>query len=345
MTRAMEREERALQFVYEHRIDAKNYTQYEAQLRPMFEDEAAYRRFVDDYFTEMDSIRWEQFFAAGQHVDAFHHPRFSQQTPHVHNFYELKYQLQGSGTVVVGEDAVWLRESDFCLIAPHMPHLSEIFDMNSDMINIVIVPEFLPLIFPRLSREPELLERIHMSAAPGHVPLPFTHIPTHNDPEIRARVEEIYRVCREEEAPSPMERLCAEAALEQIFLRLLRNGMNGESSTLASAPNQSRQAKRMMDYLQSHLSDASFSGFAEYFHYSESYASRFFKSCTGQTFSAVLRALRLKRAAELLIASELSVDEIMRQVGYSGRTNFYNSFRRCYGSTPSDFRRARSEMS
>lgn len=343
MPRAMNREERILQFVYEHHIDRRNYVQFEALLRPMFDGEAAYHGFVDSYFRDMDGMYWRDFFAPGQRIDAFPHPRFSRQTPHVHDFYELKYQLSGSGTVVVGEDAVWLRESEFCLIAPYVPHLSEIFDMDSYMVNIVLVPEFLPLLLPRLYREPELLARVHLDASPERAPLPFAHICTGGDLEIRAAVEEIYRVCREREQPTQAERLCAEAALEQIFLRLLRDDANGEGSALASAPGQSRQVKRMMDYLQANLRDVSFEDFAGHFHYSQSYASRFFKRCTGQTFTEVLRALRLKRAAELLTEGELSVDEIMRQVGYSGRTNFYNSFRHCYGSTPSDFRRAHAK--
>lgn len=341
MSREMDREERILQFIYEHRIDGENYGQYEALLRPLFEGEAEYRSFVDSHLRGMDSILWEQFFTPGQHVDAFHHPRFSQQTPHVHDFYELKYQLSGSGTVVVGEDAVWLRESDLCLIPPYMPHLSEIFDIHSDMVNIVLVPEFIPLVLPRLAREPELLAAVHLDASPGRAPLPFAHIPTGGDSEIRALVEDIYRVCRERERPTAMERLEAEAALERILLRLLRSQPQREPESRPDEVRQTRQVKRMMDYLRENLRDVSFAAFAEHFHYSESYASRFFKSSTGQTFTCVLRTLRLKRAAELLAGSELSVDEVMRQVGYSGRTNFYSSFRRFYGATPSDFRRER----
>lgn len=343
MSREMNREERALQFVYEHGIDAGNLDRYEARLRSLFDDEDAYRSFVHANLGAMDSMYWAQFFAPDQHVDAFFHPRFARQTPHLHDFYELKYQLSGNGTVVVDDDAVWLRESDCCLIAPFMPHLSEIFDMHSEMINIVMLPEFLPLIFPHLSREPALMARAHLAASPERAPLPFIHIRTGGDPEIRALVEEIYRSCRERASPSPVDRLCAEAALERIFLRLLRGNRCAEGAASVGVPGQSRQVKQMMDYLQAHLRDANIESFARHLHYSPSYASRFFKRCTGQTFSDALRALRLKRAAQLLNEGELSVDEVMELVGYSGRTNFYASFRRCYGSTPSAFRREHAQ--
>lgn len=63
-----------------------------------------------------------------------------------------------------------------------------------------------------------------------------------------------------------------------------------------------------------------------------------FTSLFGQPPMAVLRDLRMRHAAELLKATELTMDEIARSVGYDSRSSFIRVFRAAYHSDPSDFR-------
>jgi AraC family transcriptional activator of mtrCDE len=53
----------------------------------------------------------------------------------------------------------------------------------------------------------------------------------------------------------------------------------------------------------------------------------------------VLRDLRMQRAANLLKADILSVEQISRTVGYSSRASFFRAFRDAHGQDPSDFRK------
>ena len=48
--------------------------------------------------------------------------------------------------------------------------------------------------------------------------------------------------------------------------------------------------------------------------------------------------IRLQRAAEMLSASPLSIDEIADQVGFSSRSQFARAFKRHMGSPPHTFR-------
>ena len=50
------------------------------------------------------------------------------------------------------------------------------------------------------------------------------------------------------------------------------------------------------------------------------------------------RGAVIKKAAELLRHSDLTVTEIALQLGYSNRTLFYNAFERAYGETPRQYR-------
>ena len=72
--------------------------------------------------------------------------------------------------------------------------------------------------------------------------------------------------------------------------------------------------------------------------YNTSYFSRVFKQRYGITFTEFLRKKRIDRAKELLCNSELSVERIIQNVGYSDRSAFYSAFQLDTGYTPSEYR-------
>jgi AraC-like DNA-binding protein len=66
------------------------------------------------------------------------------------------------------------------------------------------------------------------------------------------------------------------------------------------------------------------------------------KELTGMTAVAYIRDLRLKKAALLLEKGDLSVTEVMYSVGFSNPSYFTRCFQEAYGTTPSDYKSARS---
>lgn len=56
------------------------------------------------------------------------------------------------------------------------------------------------------------------------------------------------------------------------------------------------------------------------------------------TFRQYLTAVRMDRAAEMLVSSEMTVREVAHSVGYRQPAQFAKAFRRRHGSTPSDYR-------
>jgi AraC family transcriptional activator of mtrCDE len=63
-----------------------------------------------------------------------------------------------------------------------------------------------------------------------------------------------------------------------------------------------------------------------------------FTEVTGQTPMRILRGLRMRQAAQQLRNTNLSVEEIVRSVGYESRSSFVRAFRQAYGRDPSDYR-------
>ena len=77
---------------------------------------------------------------------------------------------------------------------------------------------------------------------------------------------------------------------------------------------------------------------AAYFQLNPNYLSRLFRQRSGDTFSGILRSMRMEHAAFLLRRTDLLVDEITLQCGYQSTPFFTSAFHRHFGLPPGQYR-------
>jgi len=65
---------------------------------------------------------------------------------------------------------------------------------------------------------------------------------------------------------------------------------------------------------------------------------RKFKEVSNASPSDLIKNIRMEKAAGLLQTSELSIQDVIMEVGIASRSYFYKEFSRKYGMTPKDFR-------
>lgn len=75
------------------------------------------------------------------------------------------------------------------------------------------------------------------------------------------------------------------------------------------------------------------------FSISETSMKNYFRGVFGQNISAYLREVRMRKAAELLTGSRLSVSEVAEQVGYINQSKFASVFKKQFGMSPLEYRR------
>ena len=73
--------------------------------------------------------------------------------------------------------------------------------------------------------------------------------------------------------------------------------------------------------------------------YNPAYFSRLFKNLTGKTFTRYISACRVEYAARLLRESDLSVEKIMNETGFSNRTKFFRDFSELVGMSPLKYKK------
>ncbi|MCZ8510959.1 helix-turn-helix domain-containing protein [Paenibacillus filicis] len=94
-----------------------------------------------------------------------------------------------------------------------------------------------------------------------------------------------------------------------------------------------------VSYIQSHYANCDFSiqNMADHFGMTLTNLSQYFKNQTGQTIIDYTTNLRMNKAKELLMSSDLTLNELSVQVGYLNSSSFIRRFKQITGLTPGQY--------
>lgn len=99
-------------------------------------------------------------------------------------------------------------------------------------------------------------------------------------------------------------------------------------------------------YIDANYGDSSLSltGIADMFTISETYLSNLFRQILGINFSVYVEKIRMEKAKELLVMTDMTVSDISSCVGYCSSNSFCRAFRRVTGISASQYRKERGEQ-
>jgi len=250
-------------------------------------------------------------------------------TEHYHDFFELSYVSEGTGTHHTGEQFIEVQAGDLFLIPIGMSH---VFRPSSSKKHPLIVyncivqlDQLAPLltIFPggeSLSRLLSLKDIFHAKDQAGEAHGLFTSLYLE------------YSTKRPEQ----------EAALYALLIQLLV--LYARKLDGVHEDNEIQRATYRMDeiisLLKNNLSESySLSELALMYGVSERQFQRLFSKHTGMTLSSFVQACRIAAACELLRTSNHKIASIAEAVGYAHIPSFYEVFKKHMGVSPRDYRR------
>ncbi|MDQ0061631.1 response regulator [Paenibacillus harenae] len=107
-------------------------------------------------------------------------------------------------------------------------------------------------------------------------------------------------------------------------------------------PTEQNTMQKVLAYLQTHYADdLNMAVVSNHFSLNYSYFSHAFQEYSGESFSNYVRRLRLDKAKELLVHSDMKVYEISDQVGFENVKHFMKIFKETEGITALEFRSQR----
>ena len=331
---ALTERERAAHYAYANHLESRDALLTHADtIRGYFSAEDSYRKFVEGFQEEYSYMLASMNFPKGQRMGLFIHPRFSNNPMHSHDYCEVKYVLNGRARLIAGGRSFALEAGNLYIIAPNCPHQTFVFDRDTLIVNAEFDAGAAEKLFPRLFRTPNVIGSFLSPHASGERQVMcFAQVP---EPAVSERmVNALY--AEKDSARSPFALALCESYIEQVFLLLLDTQPDIYKMNVSQSKMQ--DISELLAYISKNLADIRFADLAQEFHYNESYLSGYIKKYTGHSFQSIVRAYRLDEAARLLSATDAPVDQIMRQVGYSGKTHFYQVFQERFGKTPAEYR-------
>lgn len=262
--------------------------------------------------------------------------------PHRHEFFQLRLDLEGEADHHIGSRRRTLTAGTVTFVAPYRIHrggrgaCSQFFVVNfhhrflrpglavdpacPDVWPVATAPELLPFLFQdfvdfRLDGEDlrvaaEACAAMLQHARSGRL---FAH------ELIRAHLFVLIgTVCQRYE--------------RQLSMLQAANG---------PAPTRAGALTRVMRYITDHLTeDIALADVAAAAEVSPSYVTQLLKKETGKTFVDFVTALRLQKAQELLVTTDMRIGEVALAVGYADDAYFARRFRQFLRVSPGEYRRS-----
>ncbi|MFR3470009.1 MAG: AraC family transcriptional regulator [Oscillospiraceae bacterium] len=246
--------------------------------------------------------------------------------------FELIYLYSGQCTHICKGQQYELRQGDFCLLEYGASH--RIFN-NSDysiLIELLIFPKILNKICATLLSENSVLSNFFHNALYGHSNYPLILFHTGTDSAVKNFVT---AMLSESQQRTGFYYIFLESFLNALFVILLRQfrPYQAQPVALEHAP-----IPEIMDYITKNYLEITLADLAASFDYSVPHMSKLIREACGVSYSAIVRQLKMRRAAWLLQHTSLSMTQIASEIRCVDTSHFGKNFRKEFQMTPKEYR-------
>ena len=134
--------------------------------------------------------------------------------------------------------------------------------------------------------------------------------------------------------------LYIKGAFTRVFQLLGSSDLYSVDKIHSEASQKEYLATKIIHILESNHGHCTREQLTSQLHYTGEYLNRIFKKYTGKTISEYRQLICLKEGRRLLLDTDMSISEIITEVGFSNRSYFYRIFDEHYGLTPLEYRQA-----
>ena len=281
-------------------------------------------------------VEEEALFPVGKDVYCIKHLPYMNDDEHTHTYFEITYIYSGKCTMLFGGEDIEMSEGDLCIVPPGSPHAQPI-KSGCFAIGLMVRRSTFDALFGDLLIKDDVESQFFRDSLYDANRINFLRLRTDAQNEqlrwyLQTLVGECYR-------SDPHANTCAISLVKLFLADAFR--MYGSTATVYQEAAHGRKVDcgLILQYIQNNFRSVTLHELAEVFHYNETYLSRLLQEYTHQSFTEIVRSLRLKRAEDYLLNSDLKIHEINRLVGYDSVDHFSRTFKAAYGCSPAAYRK------
>ncbi len=259
-------------------------------------------------------------FSIEKHI--FKHPH-NMPAGHMHPWHELYYLLEGERRYFINGQIYTVHEGDIIII-PHttLHHTTAISSRQHTRYLLEFDDAFI---------HENIQEKLKSCFTTHHITL--TH-------EQRKSFEHVLqKIDAEQQADSEFKDVLFHAYLNELLVMLIRIFKTDTPTATKPKTATEQLIETATNFIGRNLHNTiTLTQIADNYHLSHSYFSRIFKSYTGFGFNEYLTHLRIQKATQLLLSSNMPISEISFQCGFSDSNYFSTVFKKEVGLSPIKYR-------
>ncbi|WP_226670679.1 AraC family transcriptional regulator [Metabacillus litoralis] len=254
---------------------------------------------------------------------------------HKHEYIEIVYVLQGSFIQEIKGRQIQMNEGDLCILDRNVVHSSLPLGESDVVINIILTPEFFDGIFMYLLSDDNNISNFVINSL-------YSKSKSQNF--LKHHVKEgtmIQKTLENLLLEYYSTELRSSTAINGYFL-ILFTELSRETTDRTKEHINDEQHKvkeKILKFIRDRYKDINLNEMADYFHFHPSYLSSLIKKEFGKNLKDLLLEVRMTEASKLLKNTDMTIENIVHEVGYTNYSHFYKVFKKTYGVTPNQYKK------
>ena len=247
-------------------------------------------------------------------------------TRHWHESLELLFVLAGEVTVLAGDSRTTLHQDDMLLINSNVIH-----ELHSDDCVMIAVQVKLS----KFDLPPDLLQSLYFNC----------NSTSTSEKERFHTIKQIIASMLQANAGGEGSLFHNRALAYRLLSELVQNFKAEKPAAEANTRKHLERLNNILRFIGDHYREQlTLNQLAEQEHLSAPYLSSFFEKYMGVNFSTYYTNLRLERAVQDLLYTDIPVEQIAISNGFSDPRAFVRAFKKRYNSIPSAYRKNSSAL-
>lgn len=273
------------------------------------------------------------FFEEGRDVTFTRSIRYFQMVEHSHDYFEIECVLNGSAMHSSKNETIALSQGDMVLIPPKTRHNLVVLG-DGTVVNIGIRQSTFQSAFWDVLNGNLSLSKYFQTTLYGV---------QNNEIFFRSGLDDfaeelLLMIYRQQDKQTLEAKKLSNHLMQALLYYVIENC--SQDSVFQISEYLHEQALAIKLYMIEHYQDVTLDSLASHFSFSAPYLSRLIKRFFGINYAHLVQSIRLEKARELLINTNMHITDISAYIGYESNSYFINIFKQAYGTTPSRYRKA-----